>query len=94
MASLALNKPTPHVCRNRHVMVVCTGESCRNAGATDLLHDLKHHHEHASGDLRIGESKCIHRCQAAPAMIEDGRVMGWMSRMRLKIELLRLGLLN
>lgn len=94
MASLALSKPGTHTCQSRHVMVVCTGESCKNAGAYDLLHDLKHHHEHVLGDLRIAESKCIHRCQAAPAMVEDGRVMGWMSRIRLKLELLRLGLLR
>lgn len=94
MASLVVNHSAGHSCRDRHVMVVCTGEHCRNKGAGQLLDDLKHHHEHAHGDLRISESKCIRRCQAAPAMVEDGRVMGWMSRMRLKIELLRLGLLR
>lgn len=75
-------------------MVVCTGESCKHAGAHDLLHELQHQRERTHGDLRIGESKCLGRCQLAPAMVEDGRVMGWMSRIRLKIELLRLGLLS
>jgi hypothetical protein len=30
----------------------------------------------------------------APAMVEDGRVLGWVSLRRLKSELIRLGLLK
>jgi len=43
-------------------------------------------------DVRISSSKCLNHCGLAPAMVENGRVMGWVSLRRLKSELLRLGL--
>lgn len=80
---------------DRHVFVVCTGESCRHAGSGQLLGLLRHEctHQHGSQDVRVSSSKCIGRCAAAPAMVEDGHVMGWVSLRRLKSELSRLGLL-
>jgi NADH:ubiquinone oxidoreductase subunit E len=42
--------------------------------------------------MRIGTAKCMGHCQAAPAIVEDGRLMGWMSLRRLRLELARLGL--
>lgn len=79
----------------RHVMVVCTGEECRHKGARKLLQELEQHCAEAEfgGELRVGASReCIGHCVAAPAMVEDGRVMGWMSLQRLRFELGRLGL--
>lgn len=79
-------------CRERHVFVVCTGEQCAEAGSQDLLMDLKHECRHADADVRVGASRCLGHCQLAPAVIEDGRMLGWVSRRRLQGELSRLGL--
>jgi NADH:ubiquinone oxidoreductase subunit E len=49
-------------------------------------------HQSTSHDVRISSSKCIGRCGAAPAMVKDGQVLGWVSMRRLKSELHRLGL--
>jgi NADH:ubiquinone oxidoreductase subunit E len=44
-------------------------------------------------DVRIAESKeCIGHCAAAPAMVEDGQILRWVSPRRLRGELLRLGI--
>src|SRR5450759_2488437 len=79
---------------DRHVFVVCSGESCRHAGSSRLLGLLRRRCTHAGDnlDIRISSSKCIGRCGTAPAMVENGQVVGWMSMRRLKSELLRLGL--
>ena len=80
----------------RHVFVVCDGESCHDAGSSELLgmlrgrcpeHDARH-------DVRVSASRCLGRCTMAPAMVEDGRFLGWVSLRRLKIELMRLGLIQ
>jgi len=47
----------------------------------------------AGHDLRVSATrKCIGHCQAAPAMVEDGRILRWVSERRLRGELLRLGI--
>ena len=79
--------------RDRHVFVVCGGKNCRCAGAQDLLDYLKQAHVSDDVDVRIAESKnCIGHCAAAPAMVEDGRILRWVSPRRLRGELLRLGI--
>jgi formate dehydrogenase subunit gamma len=83
---------SPDPAQDRHVFVVCTGEACENAGATSILQELKHQCHHAHGDLRIGASQCLGHCQLAPAMVEDGRILGAVSQRRLRLELMRLGL--
>jgi NADH:ubiquinone oxidoreductase subunit E len=80
------------VVQDRHVFVVCTGEQCAEAGAGNLLSDLMRECKHAKGDIRVGASRCLGHCQLAPAMMEDGRMLGWVSRRRLKGELARLGI--
>lgn len=80
---------------DRHVFVVCRGESCELAGSAELLEALKKQHEGLRGDkeVRIGASTaCIGHCAAAPAMVEDGRILRWVSPRRLKGEFLRLGI--
>jgi NADH:ubiquinone oxidoreductase subunit E len=82
-----------HECR--HVFVVCEGESCQHAGAHRLLELLKTQSRKkcAGHDLRVSASrKCIGHCAAAPAMVEDGRVLHWVTERRLRSELLRLGI--
>jgi NADH:ubiquinone oxidoreductase subunit E len=54
--------------------------------------ELKHQCHHAPGDLRIGASQCLGHCQLAPAMVEDGRILGAVTQRRLRVELMRLGL--
>ena len=79
---------------SRHVFVICSGESCRDAGSHRLLGLLQrrcdHHDE--SHDIRISSSKCIGRCGLAPAMVQNGQVVGWVSPRGLKSKLMRLGL--
>jgi NADH:ubiquinone oxidoreductase subunit E len=93
MPALALKSTAAEPHSNRHVMVVCTGESCVDAGAKDLLAELKERRREAHGDLRVGSSRCLGHCQAAPAMVEDGKVLGWVSCRRIRAELLRLGVM-
>ena len=81
----------------RHVFVVCGGRKCRDAGSGALFGLLSEHRcqHHADTDLRIGQSEtCIGHCAAAPAMVEDGRLLGWVSLRRLRSELMRLGILR
>ena len=89
----------PNVCTSdaasgRHVFVICSGESCRHAGSNRLLKLLQQRcREHAEEkDIRISASKCIGRCGLAPAMVNNGKVVGWMSPRTLKSEMTRLGL--
>lgn len=86
----------PGAAPERHVFVVCNGESCRDAGSSrllGLLHDQCPHHR-GRHEVRVSASGCIGRCTMAPAMVENGRVLGWVSLRRLKSELIRLGLLQ
>lgn len=79
--------------RDRHVFVVCGGEKCRCAGSRELLDYLQHAPMSGDVDVRIAESReCIGHCAAAPAMVEDGQILRWVSPRRLKGELLRLGI--
>jgi NADH:ubiquinone oxidoreductase subunit E len=79
--------------RDRHIFVVCGGEQCRCAGAKDLLDYLNGAPKLDGIDVCIAESKeCIGHCAAAPAMVEDGQILRWVSPRRLKGELLRLGI--
>lgn len=97
LAGGAADRPVsgPEAAPDRHVFVVCDGESCRDAGSSrllGLLHDQCPHHA-VRHDVRVSASRCLGRCTMAPAMVEDGRVLGWVSLRRLKSELIRLGLL-
>jgi NADH:ubiquinone oxidoreductase subunit E len=74
---------------------VCDGESCRQAGSAGLLGLLRsvtRLAHPARRDVRVSSSRCLGHCSLAPAMVEDGRLLGWVSLRRLKIELERLGL--
>lgn len=94
MATVRLRElPEPQAPKqDRHVFVVCKGDSCRRAGSDTILEDLKHCCRRVDADLRVGASRCLGHCQLAPAMMEDGRILGAVSRRRLKVEMVRLGL--
>lgn len=92
MATARLREISEPGRRERHVFVVCKGDTCRRAGSEGILSDLEHRCRHADADLRVGASKCLGHCELAPAMMEDGQMLGAVSRQRLKIEMLRLGL--
>ena len=91
-AVAASRKPTAAGSRERHVFVVCTGEHCAEAGSQELLLELRHECRHTGTDLRVGASRCMGRCQLAPAVMENGRMLGWVSQRRLRSELCRLGI--
>mgnify|MGYP000389187821 CR=1 FL=1 len=77
--------------RQKHVFVVCTGQSCVDAGSSELIRELRRECRHALSDVRVGASRCMGHCQLAPAVMENGRMMGWVSPRRLRSELRRLG---
>jgi NADH:ubiquinone oxidoreductase subunit E len=95
-AASPLRQGSSETISDRHVFVVCSGESCRHAGSSRLLGLLRRQctHQGPRHDVRISASKCIGRCGTAPAMVEDGQLLGWVSLRRLKSELTRLGLLS
>ena len=78
--------------RDRHVLVVCTGDECAHAGSQELLHELQHECRHSPADVRIGASQCMGHCQLAPAMMVNGKMLGAVSPRRLRSELHRLGI--
>lgn len=75
----------------RCVFVVCTGDSCLKSGARKLLRGLRELRCKAV-DVRIASARCLGHCQLAPVMVENGHLLGLMSRRRLHVELIRLGL--
>ncbi|MEJ5369924.1 MAG: NAD(P)H-dependent oxidoreductase subunit E [Bryobacteraceae bacterium] len=79
-------------CCGRHVFVVCTGEECRRQGSERLLHDLQQARATADADIRVSASQCLGHCALAPAMIEDGELLGAVSARRLRTEMARLGI--
>jgi NADH:ubiquinone oxidoreductase subunit E len=92
--------PSEAVCQHhqqpgRHVFVVCNGENCQHAGSHRLLELLRLQTRKRCGehDLRVSATRrCIGHCAAAPAMVEDGRILRWVSERRLRGELVRLGI--
>jgi NADH:ubiquinone oxidoreductase subunit E len=78
--------------KERHVLVVCTGEECAHAGSRELLGALENECLHSRADVRVGASRCMGHCQLAPAMMENGKMLGWVSPRRLHSELSRLGI--
>lgn len=88
----AANPKRPAGRSARHVFVVCTGEECRRRGAVALLDELQGWRATADSDLRIAASRCLGHCALAPAVIEDGELMGAMTERRLRLEMHRLGL--
>ncbi|MBI4891000.1 MAG: NAD(P)H-dependent oxidoreductase subunit E [Acidobacteria bacterium] len=87
----SIAEPAQSPCR-RHVFVVCQGEQCLHRGADELLDDLERCRLRTEQDLRIGASDCLGHCELAPAVVEDGQVLGAVTAQRLRVELLRLGL--
>jgi NADH:ubiquinone oxidoreductase subunit E len=57
-----------------------------------LLDELEGWRATADSDLRIAASRCLGHCALAPAVIEDGELMGAMTERRLRMERHRLGL--
>lgn len=76
----------------RHEIVVCTGEECRRCGAMALLHELEEWRAGPDGGLRIAASDCLGHCALAPAVLEDGELLGSVTGRRLRTEMRRLGL--
>ena len=93
-AALWLEQRGAEAACERNVFVVCSGDSCRHAGSNRLLALLQRASAHPSKgqDVRISSSKCLGRCGTAPAMVKNGRLVGWVSLRGLKSELQRLGL--
>jgi bidirectional [NiFe] hydrogenase diaphorase subunit len=92
MATVAARPKAEHCGCGRHVFVVCTGEECCRKGALELLRELRSACEDSAADIRIAPARCLGHCGLAPAMMENGEIVGAMSGRRLRIELARLGL--
>lgn len=92
MATTAARPKAEHCQCGRHVFVVCTGEECRRRGALELLRRLRSARDRSDADVRVAAAGCLGHCGLAPAMMEDGAIVGAMSDRRLRVELARLGL--
>jgi bidirectional [NiFe] hydrogenase diaphorase subunit len=92
MATVAARPAAEHRRCGRHVFVVCTGEECCRKGALELLRELRSACEDSAAHIRIAPARCLGHCGLAPAMMENGEIVGAMSGRRLRIELARLGL--
>lgn len=79
-------------CCGRHVFVVCTGEECRRQGSERLLNALEDARDHSDADIRVAAARCLGHCGLAPALMEDGELLGAVSSRRLRLEMARLGI--
>ncbi|MGQ9917277.1 MAG: NAD(P)H-dependent oxidoreductase subunit E [Bryobacteraceae bacterium] len=90
MPTTAERQKAARACRSCHVFVVCNGEECRRQGAEEILHDLEQACAHSDGGICVAAADCLGHCELAPAMIEDGELVGAVSRRRLRVEMARL----
>lgn len=58
-----------------------------------LLHELEQWRAGAAGGLRVASAECLGHCALAPAVLEDGELLGPVTGRRLRTEMRRLGLL-
>ena len=92
MRSIAARHKAEHCQCGRHVFVVCTGKECRRRGALKLLRELEEACAGGDAGIRIAPASCLGHCGLAPAVMEDGELVGAMSSRRLRLEIARLGL--
>lgn len=79
-----------------HTFVVCTGTACYVAGAKHLMGVLEHRcakagSTSADGKVSVAAARCIGCCGLAPALIQDGRIVGRVTVAQLNGELDRIG---
>lgn len=82
--------------KGEHTFVVCTGTACYVAGARKLLDVLEHRcakagGTSADGKVSVASARCIGCCGLAPALIEDGRIVGRVTEAQLNRELDQVG---
>jgi bidirectional [NiFe] hydrogenase diaphorase subunit len=82
--------------KGEHSIVVCTGTACYVAGAQELVSALGHRCARPGatspdGKVSVAAARCIGCCGLAPAVIQDGRIVGRMSIAQLNHELDRIG---
>jgi bidirectional [NiFe] hydrogenase diaphorase subunit len=82
--------------KGEHTFVVCTGTACYVAGARKLLDVLakrctKAGSTSADGKVSVASARCIGCCGLAPALIEDGRIVGRVTAAQLNSELDQVG---
>jgi len=82
--------------KGEHTFVVCTGTACYVAGARKILDVLEHRcaksgGTSADGKVSVGSARCIGCCGLAPALIEDGRIVGRVTAEQLNNRLDQVG---
>lgn len=82
--------------KGEHSFVVCTGTACYVAGAKKLLDVLAHRcakpgTTSPDGKVSVAAARCIGCCGLAPAVIEDGRILGRVTPVQLNSELDQIG---
>ncbi len=92
MPATAERQKAARPCCGRHVFVVCTGEECRRQGSEGLLHALEEACADSDADIRVAAARCLGHCGLAPAVMEDGELLGAVSSRRLRLEMARLGI--
>ena len=72
-----------------HIVEVCNGTACRARGARLLIEKLARESP-SLFQLRVVERPCIGCCELAPALIEDGQLVGHVTTKTLSEELHKL----
>jgi NADH:ubiquinone oxidoreductase subunit E len=71
-----------------HVVKVCAGPACRKKGARALLEQAGTEHD----GVRVRECTCLGSCDEAPAVMEDGELVGGLTPQEFEEELARLSM--
>ena len=71
-----------HAPAGRHVLKICTAESCQATGCRDLVahvgqrHGLEIGQTAADGSITVEEVFCLGNCALSPAVLYDGELVG------------------
>ena len=82
--------------KGEHTFIVCLGTACYVAGALGVLEKLERRCCKAGettpdGKVSVQSARCIGSCGLAPAVIQDGQIVGRVSPRQLDEELDRIG---
>ena len=82
--------------KGEHSYIVCLGTACYVKGALGLLETLERRcakvgSTSPDGKVSVSSARCIGACGLAPALVQDGKIMGRATQQQLEEELDRIG---